>query len=563
MPPIGYHLGYHPDRITELSRRTLAAIDSASRVTSSDPAAAEAMRAIRLLRRNLEDQWMPAIHEIERSLAMVTWIPSHLSRGGHGMRDDTQQRSATTVTSRVERRRTRYSNLSDVELLDRAASRTPDLMQPNASGNVSLTELSLELALRVQYDDEFADRLVAIAPVTPAIALASRHASFPGWFRGAVLTTMLRAPSWFDGIAAATDTAAMEAVMTSLLDEPGACLDVLLDTESLAVLATWPLLDDRVVQDFVVTALHGAVAENPARLGDGYSVIGALTTLTNGIADGGVEPGLARGVAVSLAGYIETLAPAIRQEGHYPVVVFADDVELELGTYDDLVDLFGALLRDPEAQVAIGTALGAYTIHVVAGLGGHLRDHSGLEHVAQFADLIGDATRAEQAELVMAAAEEEASIRRLGGAIGFGLGVGLSSTGAGALVRAGVAESVDALTDIVADASSQADSMPGLSIPAATYDLVTLATVTLVASDRTVRASLGVASIDDDEWAAIDDLLDDVSRANGSDERIRSILRLDHHIETSVPALGALLRDVRSTPGLQELSEARNAVGPD
>ena len=54
-------------------RHTRDAIAATLEVRSSDPAAAHAFAAVRLLRQNLEDHWMPLMHDIERSEAMVSW----------------------------------------------------------------------------------------------------------------------------------------------------------------------------------------------------------------------------------------------------------------------------------------------------------------------------------------------------------------------------------------------------------------------------------------------------------------------------------------------------------
>ncbi|HSP27298.1 MAG TPA: hypothetical protein VLN74_02030, partial [Ilumatobacteraceae bacterium] len=59
--------GYEPARVHQLARRTAEAIDELTRIVSNDPAAAEAIRTVRLTRSNLEAQWMPALREIARS----------------------------------------------------------------------------------------------------------------------------------------------------------------------------------------------------------------------------------------------------------------------------------------------------------------------------------------------------------------------------------------------------------------------------------------------------------------------------------------------------------------
>ena len=56
----------------------IGAIEDLRSIRSDDPAAAEALRTIRLTRRNLEDLWMPAIVEIIRSDAMLSWTDAQL-----------------------------------------------------------------------------------------------------------------------------------------------------------------------------------------------------------------------------------------------------------------------------------------------------------------------------------------------------------------------------------------------------------------------------------------------------------------------------------------------------
>ena len=119
----------------------------------------------------------------------------------------------------------------------------------------------------------------------------------------------------------------------------------------------------------------------------------------------GFAPGAARGIANSLIGYIDTLAPAIRKEdgGAVTLIVLGDTpFTFDLGTYEEVRDLVGAIGRDEQAQAAIGVTLGAYVNSVVDELGIDVASRSGIEHVAQFADLVGDAVSAEQAEMVAA-----------------------------------------------------------------------------------------------------------------------------------------------------------------
>ena len=54
-------IGYDPARVQVLGRRTSDSIRALDAIVSSDPAAAAAMRVVRLIRHNLSDLWMPLI----------------------------------------------------------------------------------------------------------------------------------------------------------------------------------------------------------------------------------------------------------------------------------------------------------------------------------------------------------------------------------------------------------------------------------------------------------------------------------------------------------------------
>ena len=67
-------LAYHPDRVDELWRHTRAAIDDLATILSDDPAAADAMRAVRLARDRLEGEWLPLLERIRNSTALIAPI---------------------------------------------------------------------------------------------------------------------------------------------------------------------------------------------------------------------------------------------------------------------------------------------------------------------------------------------------------------------------------------------------------------------------------------------------------------------------------------------------------
>ena len=534
--------------VRALGHRTTEAIEEIRSIRSDDPVAAEAMRTLKLTRRNLEDIWMPAIRGIERSDAMLSWVDAHLDPGSSiGVR-------VPSVGAQCDW--TPLSPLTDDQLIDRL--RWAD----RHGAGFDLDTLAHEMAIRVERDPSFGDRLVALAPTTPSIASLAARADFPAPFLAGIVTAMMwphgpQTTADLDGFAAALSTA-----LAALVDDPGACLDLLLDPAVLFGLASWERLDPDVVTEFTLSALHSAVVEDRTRLGDGYRVLQTLTTITNGPLDHGIEPGLALGVAGSMAGYIETLAPAIRLEDSYPVLVVDEQqgIEIELGTYDDLVDLFGALLRDGPAQAALGAVLGAYTTTIVTELGGDITIRPGLEYVTRFADLVGDASRAEQAELVVEAAAEQARRRQLGAVIGFGVTAALALGGAGSLAREVTSRAMALATEFAGRVG--VGEIRGGRIPAFTYDLITVEALRVVSTDRGERRRAGLSSVSRSDWQEISSRLDRIDAADES-ARTADVLRLDRWIETEVPVLAGYLNRIRSVPGMDELTEGRPAVRAD
>ncbi len=346
-----------------------------------------------------------------------------------------------------------------------------------------------------------------------------------------------------------------------MTDDPAACLDLLLDQPTAYALASWGALDTSMLADFVATGLHAAVAADSDRLADGYRVLEFLTRASNGPLDAGMSAGMATGIAASLPGYIDTLAPAIEQEGATPVVIRAVSPPVELGTYDDLVDLFGAVVRVPEAQSALGTTIAAYTFDTFERVGGNATRRPDVTHLADFADLIGDASRTEQAELVMAAAVDEARRRQLSGLIGFGANVTLLLSGAGSVARSIAGQAVRAATDW--RSNDEPERLPDGQIPAQTYDLITVAAVAVAVSDPSMRPGAGLDDVTTTQWTEASGRLDDIAQLDDPHERMLAVGELDHWIDTTVPALATYLLELRKMPGMNELKEGRNAVAAD
>ena len=474
--------GYDLGKVRALGHRTLEAIAALGAIGSTDPAAADALRVVRLTRRNLEDLWMPAIRDIERSDAMIDWVarrPAVPTLSAPGPPPD-----RWSVTDRPLAPLSDTELLDLVELIDRLFADAPH----HDDGPYGLDTLpakydpdllAAELARRVRTDPTFADRLLTLAPHTVLVGQLTERALFPAPFLAAVAATLAGPVSARSSTALGHHANAMSAVLRALAADPGACLDLLADDVLLLRLATWDELDPTAVSAFTLAALLDGVAGDSTRLADGFGVLGRLTQSATGLLDDGVAAGVARGVALSMPAYFPLLAPGVFQTGEGPVRI--SEFRLTLGTHDQVADLFGAVMRDEVAAGALGLALGAYTDGRLTDDALDLATAGSLDDVVHLSVLLDDAARSEQAQLVMEAAAEEARRRRLGDLIGVGAGIALTATGVGAVWRSAASLAIRSVTAAVADVTPE--RLAGASIKAHQYQQIWMS-ATSVALDR-------------------------------------------------------------------------------
>ena len=261
---------YDPARIHQLSMRTVMAIDALSMLSSPDPLAADAMRSLRLLRRNLEEMWMPLLRQIETSQAMITWTSS-AAMSFMGFVTDGRD----SIAGWIERH--------DGALADHLRSMTDDefLVQLALIGDEGLpfdghNGLDLDDP-RVGRDVPDGRRrdgtsgsgrptlparvLVDVSSDNPVVGLAMSYASFPTSFVHDVAVTMLQQTSRMDDFETRAEAAAASAALEALVDDPQVCLTALQDPALLAELAGWTMLDQDVVARFVQSGLHTAVVD--------------------------------------------------------------------------------------------------------------------------------------------------------------------------------------------------------------------------------------------------------------------------------------------------------------
>ncbi len=554
---------YDPVRIQALSSRTAHAVDELAAIRCSDPSAADALRAVRLLRINLEELWLPLLAQIRASRAMVTWLESTGER---------VERSREMIVDWLDDHRptNEFDRLSDDELIDLITWFGTDALPFGDDGRLdtesefwsaSFTGFAEVLAGRVHHDGEFADRLLGLATRSPMVGLAAGYADYPPEYLEALAKRMLFRPSFFDGFDVRAGADATAAVLTALTADPARCLTLLHDPESLATLAGWPFLDADVVSSVFAAGLYTAVQTDPSRLERGYEVLAALTEFANGPMTDGFAPGASRGIANSLIGYIDTLAPAIDREdgGQVRVSSLGDPpFSYELGTYEEVRNLVGAIGRDARAQTAIGITLGAYLNTIVDELGADIARGSGVEHVAQFADLVGDAVSAEQAEMIATAAASSAQRRVLAGGVGFALSSAAGAAGAGPVVTFGVGELIRVGTDRFADVDPT--TMPNGAIRHVTYDAIVVAAVVFARADP-VAISTDGSHDDPSDLARVDDhlaRLAELDAAGDVDGYLDEVSDMARFIERRTPHLDRFVNSITNVAAVNELIESHD-----
>ena len=448
--------GYEPSRIDHLSRRTLEAIDALGALVSSDPAAADAIRAIRLTRHNLEDHWMPALRDIERSDTMVRWrvsrlstfglrsvssladaLPDHLRPGG----------GAATIPAKRREQLLARLDLLERKALAADADRAAGVDPTGAPTNTALVDLGRRLSWWVARDDGFASELAALSTSNMLIGRLLGIARFPTSSTSAVIRWMA-APNGPD-----TDVdhdryaQSLNAALAALVDDPASCLDLLLDQPTASALAAWDELTDAALTDVVVSGLAVAVVADPARLQDGYDVLEFMTRAANGPLDSGFNAAMALGLAMTMPTYVDVLAESIVSVGSDDRVVVSSDatgVSADFGTYAEFQGLFGAIMRHRPARIQLGALTATWAHDTVAATDRRTSFDAALHDVSTFTTMLLDAADHEQRQVVAEFEQREASNAAHIAVIAWGVDLAIGARGASAQVRSATSTAIRA-----------------------------------------------------------------------------------------------------------------------
>lgn len=528
--------GYEPSRIHHLTRRTLEAIDTLGALASSDPVAADAMRTIRLTRLNLEDHWMPALRDIETSDAMVRWRAGNVSTFGlrsgspaHPPPDHLRTRNDGAATIPTRRRRWLLSRL---DLLERKA------MGEHADGEAgldatgaptadALEQLGRRLSWWVARDAGFAAELAALSRSNMLIGQLLDITRFPISFRSEVVRRMAVPNGPDTGVDHDRYAASLGAAVASLVDDPAACLDLLLDQPTAYALAAWDDLADTALSDFVVSGLGRSVVDDPTRLQDGYDVLEFMTRAANGPLDHGFNPATALGLATAMPIYVDVMAEAIVSVGEKDRVVITSDaagVSTDFGTYAEFQGLFGAIMRHRSARLQLGSVTATWAHDTVAATDRRTSFDAALHDVATFTTMLLDAADHEQEQVVAEFERREASREAHIAVVAWGVDLAIGARSVSAQVRSATSTAIRAGSAWIGDDEPDDVTATGLGEEVRRQMMVAAITVGLASPTVFGTSDDERLSVPERHW--VTSRLDDIRTASSPGARARHTNRL-------------------------------------
>ena len=555
-------IGYDPVRLDVLRRRTEEAVESLRRVRCGDPAAADGAAAVARAIDTLTELWLPLLVRIAASTAMV----GGEARGPHGGRlGDPHRRRWETFALPDERLLANLREMDEDEFLQFLVAQSrrwqpvagtgPDLDDEHVES--ALAAIGLALDERIAAQPGVVHDLARQAERAPVLALALRYAARRGGLITQVAGSMLAADPSLAGFHPHTYMPGLEALLEEIAADPTACLELLGRTDALGGLAGRTDLDTDLVRRVTRRGLLEAVHDDASRLADGYDVLRQLVVLANGTRDSGFAPGLARGVGDAIVDYADTLAPAISYLGEQVIVPEAGE-GFVLGTYDDFLDLLGAVALDPVAQAGLGVAVGAQLdaafVRIETDLASGPATAVRLTPATRLTRAIDEAIVAEDAEARAATAAEAARQRQLGAHVGFVAGaLGLATRGSAAAVVSIIDEASGLLTS-----GDQPDpprivdqGLAGTFVREASFGLLSL----LVRDPRS-RHGRRLDHVSDRTWERLAMRVADVEAAPRG-ERETAIVALDREVRERVPALDAAVAVELDIAGIDELRRGR------
>ena len=339
--------GYDPDRVAELEFAARSALEHLDRIVSADPAASAALDATRRLGAVLSAALAPAIASLRVSDPLGRAAPRRAGVAGLDWYAD-------WVRSTIETARRTNGDDELLAELERLELDVPydDEFQPDLADPFwhDFRGLAIELAVRAEADEGFAQRLVDRAAGSFLIPIAVRFARFDPEVVAGMLREVARSPSAVDDLLSAYQAFGADCVLSTLIEFPAVALEVLATSGSalLKELIEWPFLDPDVVDGFLDAAMSVPFSHE-SRLGDAHAVLQHLVTLANRkLHETGFPDPISPTIAKIVVQYLPFFVTSLNGHGDVHLKDFDfRDAGVRLGSYEEVLDLFGALLRDP------------------------------------------------------------------------------------------------------------------------------------------------------------------------------------------------------------------------
>lgn len=547
-------IGFDPERTVGLALRVRSSADELAGITCSDPLAADALRVVALTEHNLRTSWLPLLDRIAATGALTTWIRS--GPGGRpglpGWPMPPTPHVATTLGAAVlTRLRVRAGAIRHG-----VDGRPVD----DDAGGPWLDSLVAGVRHCLALDPGFRDELLAQVTRDPSTAWLLLSEELDAALRADVLTALLGSVGRVHGMEWGAVAGAAERLMVGLSEHPAAALHALGRRDTLWLLAEWPTLDQAAVADFVHAGLAVAVRDEPSLHPDGVRVLLDLVHLANQprLDHVGFLPGVAVGTASAVGAYAPSFVDTIRLESA-TVTVRSSGVDGELdatfGTYDELVEFFGAMMRDePAAQHVLGTEVAALARLAVAG-GEGVPSTVRVDSVAEFTELLQHAAANENEESRVAAAARRAGALDSSTLFGFTTSALFLAGGRGHPVAAFVLDrGVKDLVDLAARPRPVPTPVT-VDMATATHQVIVMAAIGRAASDPSFRRSAGIGGSSLD-WAKIEGRIAEIEELAADGPEPSEMDRHLHQLEADAREAGAgdYLDELLQRPAVHDLT---------
>ncbi len=389
--------GYEPGRIIDLDDRTRQAIDALAGISSDDPDAARAIDVVGRLRNVLQHDILGATGSI---IAVDPLTAAGIVARPRG--DDLFSRWRDSIRRILGG--TQWSELDDTTLMTMLAIALAELAE--APGLVRSDDpfwtdvfpsLVAEFEHRAATDADFAAMMIEEARTNPLVGSIVAA----GAFHDDVVVRVLNSLVDHDDMGIEIDMYFRQPIVDLLetaAADPVLALDVLVFDALTEKLFTWNrdgVSGDEVPESLladVVSVAFGLPFTDPGRLDDAYEVWADFVVLANGdVYPHGFSPEVSATLGASFTSYLPFMISSFGDGPNFWVKDFDDERITVIGTEEAVLDLVGALLRDPTSRELLLTGITVLSITATS-------DTFDLDEVTNYVDALIKAAEDERIE---------------------------------------------------------------------------------------------------------------------------------------------------------------------